>query len=62
MVQQQRAIVMGLFERETCKVRVKHLPNIHRGTLQGDVRENVERGSALDTDAYVACKGLADEY
>jgi transposase-like protein len=57
-----KAIVMGLLERETGQVRVKHVANIHVGTLQGEVRDNVEPGSALYTDAYIAYKGLAEEY
>jgi transposase-like protein len=57
-----KAIVMGLLERETGEVRVKHVPNVHVGTLQGEVRENVEPGSTLYTDAYVAYQGSADEY
>jgi transposase-like protein len=57
-----KAIVMGLLERETGQVRMKHVANVHVGTLQGEVRENVEPGSALYTDAYIAYKGLAGEY
>jgi transposase-like protein len=53
-----KAIVMGLLERETGEVRVKHVANIHVGTLQGEVRENVEPGSTLYTDAYVPTKVL----
>ncbi len=57
-----KAIVMGLLDRETKQVRVKHVPNIHVDTLQAEVRKNVEPGSALFTDAYVAYRGLASEY
>jgi ISXO2-like transposase domain/Transposase zinc-ribbon domain len=51
-----KEIVMGLLDREAGKVRVKHVENIHVDTLQREVRENVEPGSALYTDAYVAVK------
>ena len=53
---------MGLLEREPGTVRVKHVANVDVGTLQGEVRRNVERGSTLCTDTYIAYQGLADEY
>jgi len=56
-----RAIVMGLLDRKTKQVRLKHVPNVHVDTLQADIHENVEPGSVLFTDAYVACPGLPPE-
>jgi transposase-like protein len=53
-----KAIVMGLLDRETKQVRLKHVPNVHVDTLRREVRANVEPGSALYTDAYVAYQGM----
>jgi hypothetical protein len=35
---------MGLLDRETGKVHVKHVPNTQRETLHSEVREHVEAG------------------
>jgi len=40
-----KELVMGLLDRETGKVRVKHVANRKRHTLQEEVRANVEAGS-----------------
>ena len=56
-----KAIVFGLLERETGKVRTHHVPTRRKGDLQAIVRENVEPKSALYTDALKSYDGL-DEY
>ena len=38
---------MGLLDRETGKVRVKHVSNRRRGTLQEEVRANVKAGASI---------------
>ena len=45
-----KELVMGLLDRETGKVRVKHIADRKRGTLQQEVRANVEAGSQVFTD------------
>ena len=57
-----KAIVMGLLDRNTREVRVKHVPNTQRSTLQAEVREHVEAGSQVFTDEYVGYGGLDSEY
>lgn len=49
-----KEIVMGLLERETGKVRVKHVANRRKHQLQKAVRENVEAGSELFTDTLLS--------
>jgi transposase-like protein len=57
-----KAIVMGLLDRETGKVRVKHVADRQRHTLQQEIRENVTEGSEIFTDTWVAYEGLDPEY
>jgi len=57
-----KAIVMGLLDRKTKKVRLRHVPNTQTATLQGVVREYVEGGSYLFSDAFAAYNGLDREY
>ena len=56
-----KAVVMGLLERHG-KARVKVLPTRRKHHIQAEVRENVERGSNLYTDALMSYAGLAPEY
>ena len=53
-----KAIVMGILDRERGKVRVKHVANVQRETLQAEIRKHVEEGSEVFTDAWVAYTGL----
>src|SRR5271155_2646215 len=54
---------MGLLDRETGKVRVKHVANRKRHTLQEEVRANVELGSEVFTDEELASyAGLEKDY
>jgi transposase-like protein len=61
-----KAIVMGVLERNTRKqhstVRTTVIPNTHRDRMQFEVRERVEAGSDLFTDALASYKGLAEDY
>ena len=57
-----KAIVMGLLDRKTKKIRLRHVPNTQRETLQGVVREYIEGGSYVYSDAWVAYNGLEREY
>jgi transposase-like protein len=57
-----KELVMGLLDRETGKVRVKHVANRKRGTLQDEVRANVEPGSEVFTDELLSYVGLDQDY
>jgi transposase-like protein len=61
-----KAIVMGLLERNgksrASKVKVKHVPNAKRATVQSEVREHVTSGSHVFTDALLSYKGLSLDY
>jgi transposase-like protein len=57
-----KAIVMGLVDRKTKKIRLRHIANTQRETLQGVVREYIEGGSYIFSDAWVAYTGLDREY
>jgi transposase-like protein len=57
-----KELVMGLLDRETGKVRVKHVPNRKRGTLQQEVRANVNPGSEIFTDELASYTGLETDY
>ena len=57
-----KELVAGLLDRETGKVRVKHVVNRKRSTLQGMVKENVATGAELFTDELASYTGLDKEY
>jgi transposase-like protein len=57
-----KELVMGLLDRETGKVRVKHVANRKRRTLQEEVRANVEAGSEVFTDELASYTGLDTDY
>jgi transposase-like protein len=56
-----KEIVMGLLERKG-KLKLKHVINARRGTVQHEVRENVETGSHVFTDALRSYHGLHKDY
>jgi transposase-like protein len=56
-----KEIVMGLLERKG-KIKVKHIANARRNTVQAEVRQNVEAGSQVFTDALLSYKGLNQDY
>lgn len=56
-----KAVVFGLLERETGKVRTHHVRTRRKSDLQPIVRDNVAAGAALYTDALKSYDGL-DEY
>lgn len=61
-----KAIVMGLIERRTEKglsrVHARHIREVTIRHLQGTVREHVEPGTRVLTDAASAYKGLSRDY
>lgn len=56
-----KVAVMGLLERHG-EVRTRVVPDTKRRTLQVEVRENVEPGSEVHTDALRSYRGLDSEY
>lgn len=60
-----KAVVFGLLERSTektkSKVRVSHVPDRKKATLQPIIKDNVERGSAVYTDEHLGYDGLTEE-
>lgn len=59
-----KSAVMGLLERHGpdghSRVKVKHVPNVRRKSFAPEVREHVEPGSALYTDALKSYEGLTE--
>lgn len=56
-----KAAVLGMIERGG-KVRAEVVTNIKQGTLQDRVRDSVEYGSAIYTDALPSYTGLEADY
>lgn len=61
-----KEIVMGLLERTTAtkksQVKLKHVANSKRPTVQGEIRQNVETGSEVFTDTLRSYNGLNKDY
>jgi transposase-like protein len=57
-----KELVVGLLDRETGKVRVEHIPNRKRKTLQEHVKAHVASGAELFTDELASYTGLDKEY
>jgi transposase-like protein len=59
-----KAIVMGILERSSenkaSTVRLKHVSNARRATVQSEVRQHVEAGSEVFTDALPSYNGLTE--
>lgn len=59
----QKAIVMGMLDRESRQVRAMVVPNVKRETLQSEILNQIERGSTVYTDGYPAYDHLtAQDY
>ena len=56
-----KSAVLGMIERGGT-VRAEVVPNVRRSTLHGRVRESVEPGSAVYTDALRSYSGLDTDY
>src|SRR5207302_11319586 len=50
---QGKAIVLGMLERGG-RVRLRHVPNVQRETLDPHIRAHVERGTEIHTDANMS--------
>lgn len=56
-----KAIVMGLLERKG-KIRLKHIQNARTKSVQEEVRQHVQPGAQLFTDALPSYNGLDKEF
>jgi transposase-like protein len=61
-----KTAVLGILRRKNStsgsKVRAKAIPNVRAATLQTEIRDNVEPGSHLYTDAWTSYRSLGGEY
>jgi transposase-like protein len=57
-----KVAVMGLLDRHTRQVRTMVVPNVRRRSLDSTVREHVEAGSSVYSDAFKSYTSLQDEY
>jgi transposase-like protein len=56
-----KEIVMGILER-VGKIKLKHVANARRHTVQTEIRQNVEASSQVFTDALRSYNGLSKDY
>ena len=57
-----KAVVMGILDRESRQVRAKVIPNVKRETLQNEILQNVKFGSKVYTDQAVGYDNLKYRY
>ena len=57
-----KAVVMGMFDRESRQVRAKVIPNVKRETLQKQILKNVRYGSNVYTDSAVSYNRMGWRY
>lgn len=57
-----KAVVMGMFDRESRQVRAKVIPNVKRETLQKEILKNVRYGSNVYTDSAVSYNRVGWRY
>ena len=57
-----KTVVMGLLDRKSKKIRLRHVADTSGPTLQGVVREYVEGGSYIYSDAWRSYNGLSADY
>jgi transposase-like protein len=48
----QKAIVMGMLDRDSRQVRAKVVPNVRKEVLQAEILNGIEGGSTVYTDGY----------
>jgi transposase-like protein len=56
-----KAIVMGMLERNTRKVRTKVIPHVRRDVLQAEILNQISPRSVVFTDAHKGYAGLAEQ-
>jgi transposase-like protein len=57
-----KTAVLGMFDRESRKVRAKVVPNVRRETLQKEIMDTIEFGSKVYTDQAVTHSNLKEKY
>jgi hypothetical protein len=57
-----KAVVIGLLDRNTKKIRLRHIRDTSGPTLQGFVREYAKGGSYIFSDAWRSYNGLSADY
>jgi transposase-like protein len=57
-----KAVVFGLLERETGKVRTAVVPDRSKQTLQAEIHKHVRHRAHLMTDEHLAYEGLGTDY
>ena len=57
-----KTAVVGMFDRESRQIRAKVIPNTKRETLQAEILDNIEHGSAVYTDQAVAYDNLKEKF
>src|SRR5579872_433722 len=57
-----KTIVHGLLDRNNKKVRLEIIPDRSKPVMQGRVKEHVEKGATVMTDAVLAYYGLHEDY
>jgi transposase-like protein len=58
----QKAIVMGMLDRDAREVRAKVIPNVKRETLMRQIFKGIEGGSEVHTDQAVGYDSLAHSH
>ena len=59
---EDKAIVFGLLDRETRKVRAEVIPNVRRDVLQSRILANVTKGATIHTDGLNAYQMAVTEF
>jgi transposase-like protein len=57
-----KASVLGIFDRTSREVRAKVVPNVKRETLQNEILRNVKHGTNIYTDEAVSYNALRRDY
>jgi transposase-like protein len=57
----EKAIVVGMLDRDSRQVRAKVVPNVKRETLQNAILDGIERKATVYTDGYHAYDSLAKQ-
>ncbi len=57
-----KEMVLGLLDRETSRVSLKHVPDRSRATLQAEVRRHVRAGANVFSDEWAGYDGLEQDY
>jgi transposase-like protein len=59
---ENKAVVVGMFDRQSREIRAKVIPNVKRETLQNEILSNIKYGSTVYTDQAVSYDNLHRRY